>query len=190
MQLRKDTMNENTGGTRRSRRVWLLLTCMVGAVLLLTACGSSGGSSSTSATISAQTTTFQKVLAFSECMRSHGVLNFPDPNVNGAITLPTGANKIDLTSAPVKAAIATCRHIFPNDGVLNPEEQEKVLNALLAFSQCMRSHGVTNFPDPALINGKITLSLKGTGITATSPGVVTAGKTCEALVRSIDGTSS
>jgi hypothetical protein len=191
-------MNDNTDGTRAWRRVWLLI-CMVGAALLITACGASGGSGSsnsdsnspaTSSTGSAQGTTYQKVLAFSQCMRSHGVLNFPDPNLSGAITMPSGTGAINLDSSQVRTAIVACRHVLPNGGALDPAQQEKYLSALLKFSQCMRSHGVANFPDPALVNGQIALSIKGTGINAKSPQVVTAVKTCTAEVRTAYGVSS
>jgi hypothetical protein len=181
-------MNDNMRGTRRTRRVWLL-TCLAGAVLLMTACGASGSSDSSS-TISAQTTTYQKLLAFSACMRSHSVLNFPDPNANGTLTLPSGANAINLNSAPVKSAIQTCRKIFPNGGVLDPALQQKILTALLKFSQCMRGRGVTEFPDPELVNGKVSLSLTGSGIDTSSTVFVNAAKACEPIVRALQASAA
>jgi hypothetical protein len=54
-----------------------------------------------------------QMLAFAKCMRSHGVPNFPDPQVtNGAAypNLPPG--RIDPNSPIVKAAIAACRSKF------------------------------------------------------------------------------
>jgi hypothetical protein len=182
-------MNGNTDGTRGSRRVWLL-TCLVGVVFLMTACGSSASSnptasststSSTSST-STQTTKYQKVLAFSQCVRAHGVSDFPDPNVNGAISLSSLSGQSNLNSTQVSSAIQACRHLLPNGGTLNPAQQQKALTALLKFSRCMRAHGVPNFPDPSLVDGKVSLDLKGTGISGSTPHIVTASATCRSVL--------
>ena len=185
-------MNGNTDGTRGSRRVWLL-TCLVGVALLMTACGSSGSSnpngsnnlsasSTSTSSTSAQTTKYQKVLAFSHCVRAHGVSSFPDPNVNGAISLSSLSGQGNLNSSQVSSAIQACRHLLPNGGTLNPAQQQKALTALLKFSRCMRAHGVPNFPDPSLVDGKVTLVLKGTGISGSTPHIVTASGTCRSVL--------
>ena len=46
----------------------------------------------------------------------------------------------------------------------------------LQFSQCMRAHGVTNFPDPTGRGIQIT---PGSGINPQSPAFQTAQKTCD-----------
>jgi hypothetical protein len=181
-----DAMNDNTDGTRGSRRAWLL-TCMVGVVLLMTACGASGGSSSTSTPAPAQTTRYEKTLAFSQCMRSHGVPEFPDPNANGAIALGSVAGQIKLDSSQVQSALVICRHLLPNGGTLNPAQQQKALNALLKFARCMRSHGVPNFPDPSLVNGNVTVDLQGAGISGASPHILTASRACQSALPSKAG---
>jgi hypothetical protein len=54
--------------------------------------------------------TQDRLLAFAKCMRSHGVLAFPDPQVvNGHIRLHVTAGQIDPSSPIVTAAIAACR---------------------------------------------------------------------------------
>jgi hypothetical protein len=183
-----DAMNDKTVNTRAYRRAWLL-TCAVGAALLMTACGSSSGSSGGNAstpssggssTVSAQTTKYQKVLAFSECMRSHGVPDFPDPNANGAISLGSIASTLNGTA--VRSAEQACRHLLPNGGIPTPAQLQKALNLLLKFSECMRSHGVPNYPDPSLVDGTIKVDLQGTGITATTPHILTAAQACEPLL--------
>ena len=181
-------MNDNTDSTRVYRRVWLL-TCAVGVVLLITACGSSSNTStpsSGSGTVSAQTTKYQKMLAFSECMRSNGVPDFPDPNANGTISLGSTASKLNGTA--LRSAEQACRHLLPNGGTLSPAQQQKALNVLLKFSECMRSNGVPDYPDPSLVNGSITIDLQGTGISATSPHILSAAKVCEPLLTNRTGT--
>jgi hypothetical protein len=186
-------MNGKPASNLGSRRVWRL-TCMAGVVFAMAACGSSSGSgpsastSTSSSSTSARTTLYQRVLGFSQCMRSHGVPDFPDPGANGAISLGGAANQINLANSVVKAAALDCRHLLPNGGTLNPTQQQKVLNALLQFAQCMRSHGVPNFPDPSLVNGSVSLNLQGTGISYTTPHVATAVAFCRAALAKKAGT--
>jgi hypothetical protein len=176
-------MNDYTDSNRGSRRARFLI-CTVGIVLLMTACGASGGSpSSSTTTISAQTKKYQEVLTFSQCMRSHGVPEFPDPNPDGSISLSGTAREIKFSSSQVESAIQTCRRELPNGGTLNPAQLQTALTVLLKFSQCMRAHGVPNFPDPAMVNGNITLNLQGTGFSTSSPQDVTAAEMCESVLR-------
>jgi hypothetical protein len=51
-----------------------------------------------------------KSLRFAECMRSHGALNYPDPNPNGSFTLPKGANP---ESPQWQAAEKDCQKVMP-----------------------------------------------------------------------------
>jgi hypothetical protein len=51
-----------------------------------------------------------QLLAFAKCMRSHGVPQFPDPQVvNGHINMHLPAGQIDPRSPIVTAAMAACR---------------------------------------------------------------------------------
>ena len=66
----------------RSRRALAALTV---AALPLAACGSSSSNNSGgTATGAADPANYAKALGFSQCMRSHGVPNFPDPKANGS----------------------------------------------------------------------------------------------------------
>lgn len=51
-----------------------------------------------------------QLLAFAKCMRSHGVPNFPDPQVvNGHLNIGATQGQIDPSSPIVTAAMAACR---------------------------------------------------------------------------------
>jgi hypothetical protein len=84
-----------------------VLAVTAGIVMLAAACG--GSPSSTSGTgVSAQ---FQQDLAFAQCMRSHGVPNYPDPNVSlGAEFAQLGINP---NSPHFQAALRTCDRLVP-----------------------------------------------------------------------------
>ena len=105
--------------------------------------GSGGGSSqATDASAQAQT--------FSQCMRDHGVKDFPDPDASGVLTIETVANgtSIDTDSAAFEQAVTACKNLEPagfTGFARTPEQQQ----AALEFAQCMRDNGVKDFPDPA-----------------------------------------
>jgi hypothetical protein len=122
-------------------------------------------------------------------MRSHGVPNFPDPSASGQINVdfayggkdgsPASAG-IDRMSPQYTSADQTCRHLLPG-GVPTPAENQRALAQELKFAQCMRSHGVPNFPDPT--NAGVVHLI---GVDQNSPQFQSAGKTCEALVPGVD----
>jgi hypothetical protein len=91
-------------------------------------------------------------LKYSQCMRSHGVTNFPDPNAQGQIWLgnPGSGNQIDPSSAQFQAAQEACKNLVPGG---SPQQQSRDRTTALKYSLCMRSHGVTNFPDPTADGG-------------------------------------
>ena len=148
-------MNEKTAGKRGPQRAGALAVAAAVAVLA-TACGGSAPSS-----VSAPT--YAQVLALAQCMRSHGLPNFPDPNASGSYTLTSngsiegaGGSSVDIGSSQAQAAYGDCRHVLPGAPSISQLEQleqqeqqrqEQALPGLLKYSQCMRSHGVPNFPD-------------------------------------------
>ncbi len=119
-------------------------------VLLAAACGSSpsssgsGSRSNAGGSTSSQPTTSQKALAFAHCMRAHGVSNFPDPDSGGQFDKVTLAQLANSTSR-YQAASRTCQHLLPTPSVA---QQRNEAAQALQFSRCMRSHSVSNFPDP------------------------------------------
>jgi hypothetical protein len=94
-----------------------------------------------------QSTNLRKALAYSRCMRSHGVPGFPDPTSAG--TIPKVSQQ-DLASPQFQAAERACQHLLPagTDDQFPPGEVQQLLLGMLRFSRCMRSHGVPNWPDP------------------------------------------
>jgi hypothetical protein len=85
---------------------------------------------------------------FSACMRKHGVTNFPDPNSQGVITIHSGMG-IDPGSPAFTSARNICAKLLPNGGRPTPAQIAQQQQKLLAFSSCMRAHGLKDFPDPS-----------------------------------------
>lgn len=101
-------------------------------------------------------------VAYSACMRSHGVPNFPDPGSNGQVP-KADPQQLGVSSSQLLAAQRTCQHLYPaNGGALTANSLrqcyesyvcpqalvQQALNAGLKFARCMRSRGVANWPDP------------------------------------------
>ncbi len=115
---------------------------MIGCAFALAACGSSGNNKPQGHGGRAQ------FLAFSQCMRSHGVTNFPDPSPGGGVSIAAGSG-VNPFSPAFKAAQTTCSKLLPGGGPGGngpPSAKEKA--QMLAISTCMRAHGVAGFPDP------------------------------------------
>lgn len=128
---------KRTGAT--GCRMLMVALAAVSCAVASAACGSSGRNS--------QSAHHNAFLAFSECMRSHGVPTFPDPSPGGGIHLSSGMNPF----APAfKAAQASCQKLLPGGGpgAAHPTAQAKAQT--LKVSECMRQHGVSGFPDPTL----------------------------------------
>jgi hypothetical protein len=99
-----------------------------------------------------------QMLAFSHCMQTHGVPNFPEPNSQGVVQ----GSGINPSSPSFQSASKDCRHLLPNGGQPTPAQQAQALAQALKFSQCMRSHGISDFPDPQSAGGgRISISLRG-----------------------------
>lgn len=133
---------------------------------------------------------YQQMLAYSQCMRTHGVTSFPDPVNNGGrvgMIVGGGPGKaIDPNSATFQAAQQACQSLMPAPKTGNAGEiPEKVREQALQFSQCMRSHGVPDFPDPQFSNGGISIGggeQKGAGLDPNSATFQAAQQACGSLM--------
>jgi hypothetical protein len=122
----------------------------------------------------------QNGLEFAKCMRAHGVPNFPDPNGQGVIQIAGSA--IDPRSAKFQAAQRACQKVLPNGGRPSPQQLAKMRLQALAFSACMRNHGLPDFPDPSFSGGGVRLSLRagpGSDVNPSSPTFQAAQRACQ-----------
>lgn len=87
------------------------------------------------------------MLAFTHCMRTHGVRNFPDPSSDGKLP-HFSAQQLGLSDSQLHADEGPCVHLLPNGGAPTQAEQQQLQSQALEFARCMRSHGMPNWPDP------------------------------------------
>jgi len=112
-------------------------------------------------------------LKFAQCMRDHGISWFPDPKpgVGVQINIPGSQDK-----AKFDAANTACKKFMPNGGT--PQKMDPAqLEQARQMSQCMRDHGITNFPDPNP-NGGMMLDLNKVGSGPGDPKFDAADKAC------------
>ncbi len=94
-------------------------------------------------------------IAFSKCMRAHGITNFPDPNGRGINIAGTGINP----QAPAfRAAQTACFKLMPGGGPNNQRASAAQIRQADATAACMRAHGVSGFPDPIISTGTPNLN--------------------------------
>ena len=125
-----------------------------------------------------------KAVEFSECMRDNGVKQFPDPDASGELTIDGVLNgpSLDPDAPAWKTAIAACKDLQPSGFTGGGKRTPKQQSAGLEFAQCIREHGVTDFPDP--INGEPLVDTNRIPSAATSNGMTilnAAMQTCRDL---------
>jgi hypothetical protein len=98
-----------------------------------------GGGSGTDPSASQGGSNADKAVAYADCMRAHGVTNYPDPG-----TTVTGLN---MSSATFQSARAKCAKLSPMPAVKTHATEQQISQALESAT-CMRDHGFPNFPDP------------------------------------------
>jgi hypothetical protein len=107
---------------------------------------SSGTTSSTSSGADKKLAAHDKAVKFAECMRASGVPHFPDPDPKGDYNFG-----VDVSREVWLKAVDACKALKP-PGALSSKRTPKEQSASLRFAQCVRDHGVKDFPDP--VNGE------------------------------------
>ena len=118
-------------------------------------------------------------LAYAQCMRAHGVRDFPDPNSQGQLNVHSGGD-LDPNSPIYRAADTACASLSPVNN-LSPAQRAQVKAANLKYAQCMRAHGIADFPDPNA-EGAISLHAHpGSDLEPNNPTFQAAQTACKAL---------
>lgn len=154
-----------------------------GSTTTTTSSGSTGGSA-TAVGVTSQ------ALEFARCMRANGASDFPDPVAPGSVPPPAGGktsylgNGFNPNSPTVQAAEQACqRYATGLAKPVTPAVAARVQAQQLKYAQCMRSHGVPDFPDPSSTGGfAIPNSIDQNG-----PSYQAAVSACQSLQRSLPG---
>lgn len=174
MQIR-DELSDGTASTGllacrrqpiRARGSAALISLMVVAGVSLAACGGPSpgvvtGSTTTSAAMNSThhaNSGTAALLAYSSCVRSHGVPTFPDPSNSGGIPKVT-AQQLGVGQSQLQAAEDDCKDLLPTGGSLSGQPNQTISveqqRYYLEVAACMRSHRITDFPEPSFFGGSV-----------------------------------
>ena len=141
---------------KRAPQALAILAMVVPITTLSFGCGSKAPSGTdagrrseparTNSAADARPTARDKGVRFAECVRAHGVSDFPDPNAKGEF-----AYGVSVSPAVFTKATSACKALEPA-GALSSKRTPKEQSTSLRFAACIRKHGVKDFPDP--VNGE------------------------------------
>jgi hypothetical protein len=130
---------------------------LIALVALISGCGSStlaqtrstagsataaGSAGSVGAGATKKASERDEAVKFAECMRGHGLSDFPDPNASGEFVYG-----ISVSPAVWERTLGECKYLQP-PGTLSAQRSPVQQSAALRFAQCIRENGVKDFPDP------------------------------------------
>jgi hypothetical protein len=115
---------------------------------------------------------------YATCMRSHGVLNFPDDPASPIIRSlkQSGATSSPEFQSAAQACAKYAHHEAPPPRV-TPQDEADYLKA----AACMRGHGIAGFPDPVFSGGNVNFSVPQ-GMNTNSARFRAAREICERLI--------
>jgi len=116
-------------------------------------------------------------------MREHGITSFPDPNANGSISgSGNSGSQINPMSTQFQAAQQACQKYLQGGSAGSPASQAQELNQALEVTDCMRSHGYPDFPDPTVSNGNIAFNGTSLGSVSQTPAFQSQLQECQSSV--------
>ncbi|WP_248958747.1 hypothetical protein [Sphaerisporangium perillae] len=123
-------------------------TALLALAAALVGCGPAAGAPASTPTPSATAGGIPAVYReLAQCIRTHGVPNFPDPVLNsrtGKVDIPPG------TAKPSESVMRACQSIvdrIPASDKGRPATPAE-LDRLRRLARCMRDNGLRDWPDP------------------------------------------
>jgi hypothetical protein len=162
---------------------------LAGLALLAAGCADGSPATAVASVPTASSSTSQSpgqpaagdMVKYSQCMRSHGVPKFPDPNADGGLGIDAAKLGMDPAGPVFKAAEAACKSLMPQGPPPDPKKAAEVQQQLLAYSRCIRSKGIKNYPDPKFVDGGAQLELPRS-VNPNSPQFKAADAACKHLM--------
>ena len=183
-----DMMNRDASSDGGRWRGWPqragVLAVTVGVVALAAACSGSPSSTGSGGSSNAGGSAHSQLVAYSGCVRSRGVPNFPDPLPGQVNEKFPSWQQLGVSSSQLSAAENACQHLLPNGGS-GPDQAElqQELSGMRRFSECLRAHGMPQWPDPTVgSEGPLFNLLNYRGIGIDSPQGQAARRECQHLL--------
>ena len=163
----KGTTIAVTGACRRAgqaaARAVPVVAATAAAAMVAAACAAGGSLPGSGTANAAGPASSPSAVAYAQCMRSHGLPSYPDPDSNGVLP-KTSAQQLGVSSSQYQTAENSCQHLLASTGESFQQQAQQcsltgdcpaalvqqMLTAGRRFATCMRAHGVPNWPDPTL----------------------------------------
>ena len=178
---------------KRRTPSWRHATPALAALTAATAIAACGASSAAKSDTTASTNT---AVEYSECIRAHGVPDFPDPSLGRSEVSVIAdsphykANGKFLSESPaqVDSAMSKCEKYsaYQSVPIYTDAQMARIRAAALVYARCMRAHGI-DYPDPGVTRGPggrgFAVGLPGQELRAhpldvRSPAYQSANRTC------------
>ena len=175
----------------RRARAAAVMTVIAAAPLLAVACSGSPSSTGSGGSPNAGGSANSLVpVAYSRCMRSHGIPNFPDPNSSGQIPKEE-ILQLGVSTSVLQTAQGACQRLWPYQAPTQAQQRQQLTDDL-KFAQCMRSHGVPKFPDPTNSDGRavFVISVSRDGFDPHSPQILAKAHECQHVLPAGSGLPS
>jgi hypothetical protein len=177
---------------------------VLGALLATTTAITACGGSSLTKTAASTAAHKSQALKLAQCMRTHGVPDFPDPTGSGGFAIQASANgstaaitvdghMVNVSGPAFRRAMNDCAKYGPHGPAVSGAQLAQIKQGALKMAACMRSHGVPNFPDPKVTSGPgghgIAVQIGGPGVGGAgkldpgSPAFTNAQKACQKYMR-------
>jgi hypothetical protein len=137
--------SKDTGGHLGGMTLYKVLAGATVTLALLSGCGGSGGGGKATASPKSQgSNSTLSPVALAQCARAHGMPDFPDPTQapDGSWQFPPSAEGQQLPDA----CAALKRSLGGQGSIKAPSAAD--MAKLRQFAQCIRQHGISDWPDP------------------------------------------
>ena len=118
-------------------------------------------------------------VVYGACLNTYGVAVEAMRTGGLAWVVRRGAHAPGPRSSQAAAAERDCKSVLPRSGLpARPTvaQNARALAQLLRYAECIRAHGVSNFPDPTSLGLRISPS---SGINMNSPQLLAAQRRCQ-----------
>lgn len=180
------------GGITRASHLWAVAAVALGVIVAGCSSGSAVPTAGSQPTTTAAPTggsgssgasPLAEAVAYSQCLRSHGVPNFPDP-----VQTPSGGYGyrtagIDPNSSAFQGALQACRALPSPWNSTSQQLSSSQQQAWLDWARCIRTHGLPDFPDPTFSGSQVHDS----GIGSSSVQLQSAMDSCKSQRPSVGG---
>ncbi len=140
----------------------VVLTALLATTVAIAACGAATPKSNDSTASNAPHRS--DALKLAQCMRTHGVPQFPDLGGNARMGIQASSNgknatisvdghSLNVSGPAFQKAMQECSKYGPKGPPVSGAQLAKIKQGALKMAQCMRTHGVPNFPDPQVTTG-------------------------------------